>query len=147
MSTELLGKKVGSVLEHDGYKLKILATRYVNDNTFAAELWTSGYEIEEPYAHVTINLPESAKEQELINPELFNRIKGSQPVAFIDVNGARWLENFLVENNLAYPVVGKGTCETNDDGVVVAHSGYCTYPLYAFRLENFDSIYDPLEED
>lgn len=135
------------MLTHEGYNLKLIGMRYAVDNTFAVELWTHGYAIEEPYAHVSVNLPESLEEQLLIDPTFFQCIEGSDAVAFVDANNARWLEDFLVANELAEPVIGSGTCETDERGVVVAHSNYCPYPLYHFNLDKFYEIYDPLTEE
>lgn len=65
-----------------------------------------------PFATLTVNL--CSKRQ-------------SFDTAFIDTNNCPWVESFLVLNKIAERVPR-----------VVAHSGYCSYPLYLFDLSKLN---------
>ena len=65
---------------------------------------------EGPFATLTVNL---------------NNFLQGEDYAYVDTNNCPWAEEFLQENNLADPVG------------VYGQSGWCTYPLYHFNLENF----------
>ena len=127
------------LFEHDGYRLVLVMNRYWND-TASVDLWTYGYEYNEPYIEVTVNTPDTIKEQEFIDPHFFKSIKDSYPVAFIDINNGPWLPKFLEDNGIAYPVFNGKEFVTYESGHVV------DYPLYAFRLDKFYVI-DDYKED
>lgn len=69
---------------------------------------------DEPYATITVNL--CSKYQS------FTR-------AFIDTNNCPWAEQFLVGYNIAHPVEN-----------IRATSGFCSYPLYEFDLDQLGKI-------
>lgn len=130
--------------EYDGYKLRLWAGRYTIDNTFACTLWTREdvYDIPEPYAEITVNLPDSYAEQMLYSSGFFRSMKHSSPAQFIDVSNYKWLPEWLEKNDIAHPVQDwKGD-------VITCKSGFCEYPLYVFNITRFDEdcIFDP-EED
>lgn len=129
------------LFEHDGYRLVAEISRYAMGNTPSVLLYTYGYDIDEPYAHVTVNLDDSLKEQLFFDPSFFKRIKGSYPVQFVDINNSPWLPEFLIKNDIAEPVYdGHGEPVTADSGHVEG------YPLFRFFVDKFWYIYDIEEE-
>lgn len=87
------------------YKVNVLSTRYTFYNSLAVVMETVN---EEPFATITVNLPDS---------------KGlKENLAFIDTNNCPWAVDFLTENKIAI------------DTGVRASSGYCTYPLFEFDM-------------
>ena len=79
---------------------------------------------EEPFAMLTVNLPESRE-----------MIGNAKDLAFVDTNNCPWAIQLLEETGWAKPV-GK-----------YAHSGFCVYPLYKFDLEAMDACYADVEEE
>ena len=91
-----------------GEAVRIERVTYANNDTLAIALVTS---TGEPYCNLTVNLPDSL-------------IWGDERTAFVDTNNCPWAEEFIKENNLGVPMN------------YIARSGFCTYPLYRFNIEN-----------
>ena len=101
----------------DGTKVSCFARRYSNNDTLAVELRT-GFE---SYAVITVNLSGSP----------YGDVKYQDDThAYIDTNNCPWAIDWLVENNLGRP----------DPRDIYGMSGYCTYPLFEFFLNNFDEL-------
>lgn len=130
------------LFKHDGYQLVAEMSRYSMNNTLSVMLYTYGYSIDEPYAHVTVNLDTSFEEQLLVDPTFFNKIKGSVPVQFVDINNCKWLPEFLEEYGIAEPVF-----DENDNPVLGSSGWVDNYPLYKFNVDKCFMIYDPEEDE
>lgn len=80
---------------------------YSHGNTLAVSLIADN---EEPYCNLTVNIPDSI-------------VWASDTDAFVDTNNCPWAEQFITENGLGSPLG------------YVGHSGFCSYPLYHFNLD------------
>lgn len=84
--------------------------RYVDGNGIYIGLLTYNdeYEFYEPWCDITVNIPYSAK------------LKENE--CFVDTNNCEGIDEWLVENNIAY-YTGK-----------FGSSGYCRYPIMVFNM-------------
>lgn len=100
--------------------VKLDVASYRNNGTLAVQLFCRSmdymgdspsdeqFPFEDPYAVVTVNLPES------------ERLAANEQ--FVDSNNLPDIGKWLVQNNIAVPTEH------------IAQSGYCTYQAYAFHL-------------
>lgn len=101
-------------LYDETYKInRIELNRYTADNALAIQLYCidKDYGFEEPFATLTVCLG------------LDKIIKPNDNRSFLDTNNCSWSEEFVEKYNLGKP--------TGFNGV----SGYCTYPLYEWNIE------------
>lgn len=91
------------------YDIALKKTVYTITNTLAVISIINENGYDEPFATLTVNLPDSIL------------LRNDQ--AYVDTNNNPWVEKFLQDNKIAVP--------TGD----VAISGWCTYPLYKFNLD------------
>ena len=92
------------------YNVRIERKAYANNDTLALSLIT---EDGEPFCNLTVNLIDST-------------VWGNSTDAFVDTNNCPWADDFIEQNNLGEPVGFE------------ARSGFCTYPLYRFNLDELD---------
>jgi hypothetical protein len=90
------------------FDIALRKTSYINGTlAVISTINENGYD--EPFATLTVNLPDSLL------------LRNDQ--AYVDTNNNPWVEKFLQDNKIAV--------RTGE----VAISGWCTYPLYKFNLE------------
>lgn len=95
------------------YPVTLNFTKYTNNQTLAVQLieaqapWS-------PFATITVNLPESNFGVDL---------RKDKKYAFVDTNNNPWVEEFLLDNEIAKPTG------------ITGQSGFCSYPLYEFNKD------------
>lgn len=92
-------------------KIRLFETKYSSNNTLAIVALD---EYGEEFCKLSVNL---------------NSPMQGDNLAFVDTNNLPWVEQFLQENDIAYPMF-YSEC-----------SGWCNYPLYGFnknKMEVFD---------
>lgn len=94
------------------YNVRIETSKYTTNKTLALPLIT---EEGEPFANLTVNIMDSM-------------IWADDTCAFVDTNNCPWAEEFIAENGLGEYMGIRGA------------SGFCTYPLYKFNLEEIEKI-------
>lgn len=98
------------------YKIsRIEVNKYEVNNAIAIQLYSieEEYGFEEPFARLTVNLPEyKVKENE----------------GFVDTNNCPWAEKFIEEYKIGKP------------NNIYAPSGYCSYPEYIFDIERINEL-------
>ena len=104
-------KTYKSTIHNETIELIPVIHRYANQ-ILAIELLTME---KEPYAIITVNLPDALLFMDLPNN-----------YSFVDVNNCPWAENFIKEHALGEPT-----------GEMV-RSGYVLYPLYEFNLNKLN---------
>ena len=92
------------------YNVRAELTHYMDNNTLAICLITDSGE---PFCNLTTNIMDS-------------NIWADEDHAFVDTNNCPWAEEFIAENKLGTPMG------------YVGRSGFCTYPLYEFDLQNLE---------
>ena len=88
------------------YDVSLERSKYTYNDNLAIQLWCDDEGYPEPFAMLTVNLPN------------YGKLPENQ--AFVDTNNCSWAESFIKENRLGKPV-GK-----------IGISGWCEYPLYEF---------------
>lgn len=89
---------------------------YTANNRLAVQLWVNDEDGLEPFSLLTVNLPDA--------PIIKNG-------AYLDTNNLKYAEKFVCQHGLA--------TKTG----MYASSGYCTYPLYTFDMEQLKKL-DPV---
>lgn len=96
-------------------KARFVVDSYVNGKGtyIGMRTWNDEYDFWEPYCDITVNIPYSS-----VN------LKKTENMAecFVDTNNVPDIDNWLVENGLAF--------YTNKSG----QSGFCTYPVLCFDM-------------
>lgn len=109
-------------IDHFGDEMEVVIRKlsYDNNGSLAVYLFLDEDNDYEPYALLTVNLPESDNNKE--------------DEAYLDTNNLPYAKTFVKKYGLAVPT-GR-----------VAYSGFCTYPLYKFDLERLKKLEDEERE-
>lgn len=109
------------MLKYFGMNVEVKRSKYRKNDSLAVVLVPE--ECPEEYSVITKNIDET---------EIFCCPFNEK--AFVDINNYPDIEKFLIENELAIPLV------------ILGQSGHCIYPLYAFDLEKIPEM-DCANED
>ena len=95
------------------YEILLVKSNYANNDALAVEMHCLYEDYPEPYAPLTVNLPES----EMLDGE----------TAFVDTNNLPGIDSWLLDNGLA------------EETWITAGSGYCFYCAMHFTKKFFDT--------